>query len=110
MVTRLALRAFFPYIKVSRSEVQVVVVVSSSSTGTNLPLLLRHLPIIPLLRLEVVVAVVVIAVGRGFGSIGALFGHIRHCYGWVGGPLLGRQRCLVHMTPKNVKRGTPTPF
>ena len=103
VVTRLALRAIFSYLKVSRPVIRVVVVVNSSSTG-------RHLPILLLLRLDVVVAVVVIAVRRGFGSIWPLFGHFRHCYGWVGVPLLGRQRCLVHMTPKNVKRGTPTPF
>ena len=61
VVTRLALRAFFPYIKVSRSEVQVVVVVSSSSTGTNLLLLLRL----------VVVVVVVVAMqcnSRGWST------------------------------------------
>ena len=68
MVTRLALRAFFSYIKVSRRVVQVVVVVSSSSTGTNLLLLLR---------LVVVVVVVVVAFQRGFGSIWPLFGHFR---------------------------------
>ena len=67
MVTRLALRAFFPYIKVSRRVVQVVVVVSSSSTGTNLLLLRRR----------VVVVVVVVAFQRGFGSIWPLFGHFR---------------------------------
>ena len=66
MVTRLALRAFFSYIKVSRRVVQVVVVVSSSSTGTNLLLLLR-----------LVVVVVVVAFQRGFGSIWPLFGHFR---------------------------------
>ena len=70
MVTRLALRAFFSYLEVSRPVIRVVVVVSSSSTGPNLPIL-------QLLRLEVVVAVVVIALGRGFRSIWPLFGHFR---------------------------------